>query len=291
MQRCRHGRKGRRWCSSRHRSHLGSRHCRSNAQVDLQAQGATASRKGCRRTAEPRRFVSRRGVARCLSRMHRNGAPRDAVLNPWHSQEELGGTFLGHRVYLRAKAGGDKSMPEKRGSLEGAKGIAPQGPRDRAKAGLLEPQSPAVQTHTRRYGASNAALPGAGRSRFAVCYLRLARRWPARPLKGMRGAPTSRSTRSAPPERGIAYRTRVPGRRSPRSSRRAGEPSTGRRGTGGAASQRARVRDGQLPEPSGCRPPGELIDTETVTISSERGRRKSAVRQLAGGLLYCPSSS
>src|SRR5262249_38626857 len=63
-------------------------------------------------------------------------APRDAVLNPWRSREELGGMFLGHRVHLRAKAGGDKSMPEKRGSLEDARGAAPQGPRDRAKAGL-----------------------------------------------------------------------------------------------------------------------------------------------------------
>jgi hypothetical protein len=53
--------------------------------------------------------------------------------------------FLGHRVYLKAKARGDKSMPEKRGTLEDAKGAAPQGPRDRAKAGLPEPQSPAVQ--------------------------------------------------------------------------------------------------------------------------------------------------
>ena len=36
-------------------------------------------------------------------------------------------------------------MPEKRGTLEDAKGAAPQGPRDRAKAGLPEPQSPAVE--------------------------------------------------------------------------------------------------------------------------------------------------
>ena len=110
------------------------------------------------------------------SRMHANGAPWDAVLNPWRSQEELGGTFLGHRVHLRAKAGGEKSMPEKRGTLEDAKGAAPQGPRDRAKAGLPEPQSPAVEMHTRRYGVYSAALPGAHRSRFAVRHLRLARR-------------------------------------------------------------------------------------------------------------------
>jgi hypothetical protein len=50
------------------------------------------------------------------SRMKRERAPRDAVLNPWRSQEEPGGTFLGHRVYLKAKAGGDNSMPEKRGT-------------------------------------------------------------------------------------------------------------------------------------------------------------------------------
>ena len=43
---------------------------------------------------------------------------------------------LGHRVYLKAKAGGDNSMPEKRGSLEGAEGAVPQDPRDKAKAGL-----------------------------------------------------------------------------------------------------------------------------------------------------------
>ena len=98
------------------------------------------------------------------------------MLNPWLSQEELGGTFLGHRVDLKAKARGEKSMPEKRGTLEDAKGAAPQGPRDRAKAGLPEPQSPAVEMHTRRYGVSNAALPEAGRTTFAAGYLRPARR-------------------------------------------------------------------------------------------------------------------
>src|SRR5262249_46062165 len=57
----------------------------------------------------------------------------------------LGGRFLGHRVDLRAKAGGDNSMPEKRGTLEDAKGAASQGPRDQAKAGWPESQSPAVE--------------------------------------------------------------------------------------------------------------------------------------------------
>ena len=59
--------------------------------------------------------------------------------------------FLGHLVYLKAKAGGEKSMPEKRESLEDAEGAVLQDPRDRAKAGLPESQSPAVQPHTRCY--------------------------------------------------------------------------------------------------------------------------------------------
>jgi hypothetical protein len=36
------------------------------------------------------------------------------------------------------------------------------------------------------------------------------------------------------------------------------------------------VRDAHQPEPSGCSSTGELIDAETVTISSERGGWKSA---------------
>ena len=39
---CRRGRKGRSWCGSRHRRHLGSRLCRSTVQVGPQAKGATA---------------------------------------------------------------------------------------------------------------------------------------------------------------------------------------------------------------------------------------------------------
>jgi hypothetical protein len=59
-------------------------------------------------------------------------------------------------------------MPEKREPLEGAEGAVPQDPCERAKAGLPESQSPAVQPHTRCYSASNAALPGAARSVLRV---------------------------------------------------------------------------------------------------------------------------
>ena len=71
--------------------------------------------------------------------------------------------LLGRLVDLRAKAGGEKSMPEKRGSLEDAEGAVPQDPRDRAKAVLPESQSPAVEPHTRCYGVYNAAPPGTDR--------------------------------------------------------------------------------------------------------------------------------
>ena len=84
--------------------------------------------------------------------------------------------LLGHLVHLKAKAGGDNCMPEKRGALEGAEGVAPQDPRDKAKAALPESQSPAVQPHTRCYSAWNAAPPGADRSPFAIGHLRLAGR-------------------------------------------------------------------------------------------------------------------
>ncbi len=53
--------------------------------------------------------------------------------------------LLSHPIDLKAKAGGEKSMSEKRGSLEDAEGAIPQDPRDRAKAALPESQSPTVQ--------------------------------------------------------------------------------------------------------------------------------------------------
>ena len=95
-------------------------------------------------------------------------------------------------------------MSEKRGTLEDAEGAVPQDPRDRAKAVLPESQSPAVQPHTRCYSVYNATLPGTARPSFAGRHLRLARRWVTNLLKGMDGAPPSRSTRSTPTERGMA---------------------------------------------------------------------------------------
>jgi hypothetical protein len=104
----------------------------------------------------------------------RKGAPRNAVLDPWRSQERFGGTPLGHRIHLKAKAGGKKSMSEKRETSEGAYGAVLQGPRDRAKAALLEPQSPGVEPAHSSPQRLMAMLPGAARSTFAGRTLRLA---------------------------------------------------------------------------------------------------------------------
>ena len=71
--------------------------------------------------------------------------------------------LLGHPIDLKAKAGGERSMSEKRGTLEDAKGAVPQGPRDRAKAALPESHSPAVEPYTRCYSVYNAAPSGADR--------------------------------------------------------------------------------------------------------------------------------
>ena len=69
-------------------------------------------------------------------------APRGALLYPRRSREEFGGIFLGPMAHLDAKARGDKSMPSGGGHREDVEGGPPRDPRDMAKAGLLESQSP-----------------------------------------------------------------------------------------------------------------------------------------------------
>ncbi len=58
----------------------------------------------------------------------------------------------GQPSYRTVKALWDKSMMVKRGSGEHARPDALQGPRDMVKAGLLEPQSPAMELHIPCHG-------------------------------------------------------------------------------------------------------------------------------------------
>ena len=60
--------------------------------------------------------------------------------------------LLGHRPYLKAKAGGENSMWGKAGCSEAAKRYARQGPDGTVKAALLEPQIPAMEIHIPRHG-------------------------------------------------------------------------------------------------------------------------------------------
>ena len=58
----------------------------------------------------------------------------------------------GHRSDRMVKTLRDKSLVEKREAGEHARPVVPQGPRDRVKAGLLEPQTPGMEPHIHRHG-------------------------------------------------------------------------------------------------------------------------------------------
>src|SRR5712691_10446864 len=141
--------------------------------------------------------------------------------------------FLGHLAYLEGKPEGDKSMPGKRWPSGGVQGGVPRDPRDMAKAGLLQAQSPAVNVRTHRNDAWNRCRvmsrhEPVGRGSLWDAELR-----PARAVAEMSGRPNPCSIRTAKTYRGIACGARALWRRSARSSQRPGKPVTRRRGTGG----------------------------------------------------------
>ncbi len=92
--------------------------------------------------------------------------------------------LLGQPAYLEAKAEGENSMPVKRGTLEDVYGVAPQDPRDMAKAALLEAQSPAVKAPTRRHHARWRRQRIRGVYCEASSDLLTAGRWGMTPFKG-----------------------------------------------------------------------------------------------------------
>jgi hypothetical protein len=57
---------------------------------------------------------------------------------------------MGPMAYLDGKPEGDHSMPLKRRACRGVLGVASRDPRDMAKAGLLEVQSPAMKVRIHR---------------------------------------------------------------------------------------------------------------------------------------------
>jgi len=98
-------------------------------------------------------------------------APRGASLYSRRSREELEGRFLGLMAYLDPKGEGDNSMPGNQRSCPGVWGEVLGDPRDMAKAGLPESQSPGDVSPS-----SAGKTPGTG----AVSCVGIVR-WPAHP--------------------------------------------------------------------------------------------------------------
>ena len=161
------------------------------------------------------------------------------------------------------------------------------------KARLPEPQSPVVEMHTQRKRRLITAATACRGMNRGSRHPRAAGRRPVRPVQGMDGAPTSvsgvcwRRTAGSPtgrePER----------RRSRRSSRRTGEPSTGRRAAGACDGRDGREAECRKPQRSERQPlrhagAGELGAGTTRTPSSGRGgwKRAGASQHLAGRLLH-----
>ena len=96
--------------------------------------GAMAARTGTR--------ISSTAVSRSSRTTITGNAPRGALLYPRCSREGLGGGSLGPMAYLESRDEGDNSLPGKRRSCPGVRVEASRDPRDMAKAGLPEAESP-----------------------------------------------------------------------------------------------------------------------------------------------------
>ena len=70
---------------------------------------------------------------------------------PFTERRGLEETTLGPAAYPAVKAKGDRSMPSKRERPEDADGRVPQGPRDKVRTALFEPQSPGMQAYIPRH--------------------------------------------------------------------------------------------------------------------------------------------
>jgi hypothetical protein len=70
---------------------------------------------------------------------------------PFTERRGLEETTLGPTAYPAVKAKGDRSMPSKRERPEDADDRVPQGPRDKVRTALFEPQSPGMQAYIPRH--------------------------------------------------------------------------------------------------------------------------------------------
>ena len=119
-------------------------------------------------------------------------APRGALLYPRRSGERSEGSSLGPMAYLDPKGEGDNSMPGNRRPGPGVRDGALGDPRDMAKAGLPEAQSPEdASRHPPERRLKPVPRPASGIHRCRR-NLRDAERCPVRVFKEMSGPPKSR---------------------------------------------------------------------------------------------------
>jgi hypothetical protein len=119
---------------------------------------------------------------------------------------------------------------------EGAYGIAPQDPRDMVRAGLPEPQFPAMQSHISRLQRIPGGTVGIWRIPILRQNLPAGRAVGSDPAEGNgQGTYVALEKRLTLRECGIAYGARALWRPSLRSSPRAGKPLTTRRREAGVS--------------------------------------------------------
>lgn len=170
------------------RDHLSKRGIRAVIPVPADQRGHRRRRgsRGGRPPAFDREaYKQRNTVERCMC------ATRRLVVSP-AQPGGIGGIFLGLMAHLDPKGDGDQSMPENQRPGSVARDGALRGPRDKAKAGLPEPQSPVDESsHPSERLLKPMPCPVTalmhGRHTF-----RDMGRCPMRTLKEMSGAPTSR---------------------------------------------------------------------------------------------------
>ena len=107
--------------------------------------------------------------------------------------------------YLDPKGRGNNSMVGKREMSEDVYGMVLQRLRERVRAGLPKPQCPVVELHTRWEHVCTPDAIGMYGIKFLPDYALADGRCVASALKGMSGAPTSRS--HVPPARNMGSPT------------------------------------------------------------------------------------
>lgn len=176
------------YSSRANRAYLRRRHIK--AVIPEKADQAANRKKKGRRGGRPvshdaELYTDRNTVERCMC------ATRRLVVSP-AQPGGIGGRFLGLMAHPDPKGDGDQSMPDNQRPGSVARGGALRGPRDMAKAGLPEPQSPVDESShpsERLLKPMPCPVTALMHGRHTLHDMG---RCPVRTLKEISGAPTSR---------------------------------------------------------------------------------------------------